>query len=113
MGRLLSTGGKSFTMSTPTPLVYLPTSRRCGNSREGCGVLPRGAVLESPEDLHPYECDGLSAYRQLAGLVALPESIDQVQQILRLCSRYQAANQLPRARPFGRNCVNSGGSSSE
>jgi glycolate oxidase len=50
--------------------------------------LPHGALLESPEDLHPYECDGLSAYRQIPGLVALPETIEQVQQILRLCSEY-------------------------
>jgi len=48
--------------------------------------LPRAALLDSPEDLHPYECDGLSAYRQLPGLVALPETIEQVQHILRLCS---------------------------
>jgi glycolate oxidase len=51
--------------------------------------LPGNALLDAPEDLHPYECDGLSAYRQLPGLVALPETIEQVQQILRLCSEYR------------------------
>ncbi|HWR86895.1 MAG TPA: FAD-binding protein, partial [Acidiferrobacterales bacterium] len=51
--------------------------------------LPRAALLDSPEDLHPYECDGLSAYRQLPGLVLLPETIEQVQHILRLCSEYR------------------------
>jgi glycolate oxidase len=50
-------------------------------------ILPADAVLHQPEDLRPYECDGLSAYRQLPMLVALPETIDQVQAILRLCSQ--------------------------
>jgi len=52
-------------------------------------LLPASAVLDTEEDLHPYECDGLSAYRQLPGLVALPETIEQVQHILRLCSEYR------------------------
>jgi len=51
--------------------------------------LPHHALLDSPEDLHPYECDGLSAYRQLPGLVVLPETIEQVQKTLRLCSEYR------------------------
>ena len=48
--------------------------------------LPAAAVLEREEDRRPYECDGLSAYRQPPGLVVLPETIEQVQRILRLCS---------------------------
>ncbi len=52
-------------------------------------ILPASAVLDSEEDLRPYECDGLSAYRQLPGLVALPETVEQVQQILRLCSEHR------------------------
>jgi len=52
-------------------------------------ILPASAVLDSEEDLRPYECDGLSAYRRLPGLVALPETVEQVQQILRLCSEYR------------------------
>ena len=48
--------------------------------------LPSSAVLEREEDRRPYECDGLSAYRQPPGLVVLPETIEQVQRILRLCS---------------------------
>jgi len=35
--------------------------------------------------MRPYECDGLSAYRQLPALVCLPESVDQVQAIMRIC----------------------------
>jgi glycolate oxidase len=48
-------------------------------------VLPPKAVLSEPEDLHPYECDGLTAYRKLPMLVTLPGTIEQVQAILRIC----------------------------
>ena len=43
-------------------------------------------VLTEVEDLHPYECDALTAYRQLPLLVILPETIEQVQRALRLCA---------------------------
>ena len=48
--------------------------------------LPRDAVLTDAEDMHPYECDGLSAYRKLPWIVALPETVEQVGRILKLCS---------------------------
>jgi len=47
--------------------------------------LPADAVLERHEELRPYECDGLSAYRQLPLLVVLPRTVDEVQQVMRLC----------------------------
>jgi len=53
--------------------------------RELGGILPGEALLHQPEDLRPYECDGLSAYRSLPLAVALPERVEQVQAILRLC----------------------------
>ena len=49
-------------------------------------LLPQDAVLHEEEDLHPYECDGLSAYRRLPLVVVLPSTVAQVQAILRLCS---------------------------
>lgn len=49
-------------------------------------ILPKGALLHSEEDLRPYECDGLSAYRRLPLMVALPETITQVQEVLKQCS---------------------------
>lgn len=48
-------------------------------------ILPADAVLCETEDLRPYECDGLSAYRELPMVVCLPHTIEQVQAILRLC----------------------------
>lgn len=50
-----------------------------------CAILPATAVLASDEALRPYECDGLSAYRELPLAVVLPETIGQVQAVLRLC----------------------------
>jgi glycolate oxidase len=47
--------------------------------------LPERAVLWQEEDTRPYECDGLTAYRQVPMVVALPETEPQVQEILRAC----------------------------
>ena len=43
-------------------------------------------MLYEEEDTRPYECDGLTAYRQLPMVVALPETEAQVQRILSTCS---------------------------
>jgi len=48
-------------------------------------ILPTNSILHQTEDLHPYECDGLSAYRNLPLAVVLPNEINQVQAILKLC----------------------------
>lgn len=48
-------------------------------------IVPEDAVLLEEEDLRPYECDGLSAYRELPLVVVLPETTEQVQEIMRLC----------------------------
>ena len=47
--------------------------------------LPERALLYEREDVQPYECDGLSAYRQLPMVVALPETEAEVQRILKAC----------------------------
>ena len=51
--------------------------------------LPARAVLWEEEDTRPYECDGLTAYRQLPMVVALPETDEQVRRILETCSAMQ------------------------
>jgi glycolate oxidase len=48
-------------------------------------ALPAGAVLSSPEELKPYECDALTMYRQTPLAVALPADEAQVAAALRLC----------------------------
>ena len=50
-------------------------------------VLPEHAILFTPEDTTPYECDGLTAYRERPLVVALPETTAQVQAVLQACSR--------------------------
>ncbi len=51
--------------------------------------LPDLEILHSQEDLRPYECDGLSAYRVVPMLVVLPERIEQVQELLKICHARQ------------------------
>jgi glycolate oxidase len=53
--------------------------------------IPAESILFDTEDLKPYECDGLSAYRAMPLIVVLPETIEQVQRTLRLCHE----NQVP------------------
>jgi glycolate oxidase len=47
--------------------------------------MPAHAVLYREEETRPFECDGLSAYRQLPMVVALPETEEQVVRVLRAC----------------------------
>jgi glycolate oxidase len=54
-------------------------------------ILPSRCVLHQQEDTRPYECDGLSAFRQLPIAVVLPETQEQVQAVLRACH----ANDVP------------------
>ena len=48
-------------------------------------VLPAHALLWNREDTTPYECDGLTAYRERPLVVVLPETYGQVQAVLKTC----------------------------
>ncbi len=48
-------------------------------------VLPAHALLWNSEDTTPYECDGLTAYRERPLVVALPETYAEVQAVLKTC----------------------------
>jgi glycolate oxidase len=48
-------------------------------------LLPAHALLARREDTVPYECDGLTAYRETPLVVALPETEAQVAAVLRAC----------------------------
>jgi len=54
-------------------------------------LLPPSALLTSPEDTRPYECDGLTIYRQLPAAVAIPDHESQVVAVLKQCH----ASRLP------------------
>ncbi|MEK7207160.1 MAG: glycolate oxidase subunit GlcD [Pseudomonadota bacterium] len=74
-------------MNTPLPQQSLKhKTSRLNFAAALCDFLPPASILATQEDMQPYECDGLSAYRRIPGLVVLPETIEQVQRILKLCS---------------------------
>ena len=45
-------------------------------------------VIEDAETQKPYECDGLSMFCEMPMLVVLPERIEDVQQVLKICHQY-------------------------
>src|SRR4030081_3828861 len=49
--------------------------------------LPEDCVLSREEERRPYECDGLTVFRQLPGLVVLPRTEQQLHQVLLTCNR--------------------------
>ena len=67
----------------------LPKVDKTGLLRVLHDTLPDLEVLHRSEDLKPYECDGLSAYRTTPMLVVLPERLEQVQTLLRICHERQ------------------------
>ena len=48
-------------------------------------ILSPEFLLTKKEELTPYECDGLSAYQRLPLAVVLPDTIEQVQEIVKCC----------------------------
>ncbi len=48
-------------------------------------IVPGEGVIEKPDELRPYESDGLTAYRQPPMVVVLPETVEQVAAILSYC----------------------------
>ncbi|MBU0752624.1 MAG: FAD-binding protein [Gammaproteobacteria bacterium] len=55
---------------------------------ELAGIVPAAALLTADEDLKPYECDGLTAYRQVPLAVVLAADESQVVAVLRACHRH-------------------------
>ena len=48
-------------------------------------VLPDDALVSAPDELATFECDGLTAYREIPLLVVLPTDVGQVRAALRCC----------------------------
>ena len=75
--------------ATETP----PASERLARQTEVVQALsqhlPGHTLLWQSEETTPYECDGLTAYRQRPLVVALPETYAQVQAVLQVCHRLQ------------------------
>ena len=49
------------------------------------GIVPGEGVIAGEREMRPYETDGLTAYRQLPMVVVLPETTQQVAEVLRYC----------------------------
>jgi glycolate oxidase len=50
-------------------------------------IVDGRGLISSPEELHTYECDGLTNFRVMPHAVLLPSSTEQVQKIVRVCHR--------------------------
>ena len=48
-------------------------------------IVPGEGVIAAERELRPYESDGLTAYRQLPMVVVLPDTTEQVAEVLRYC----------------------------
>nr|MCU0919791.1 FAD-binding protein [Burkholderiaceae bacterium] len=77
-------------MNAPLPAeAAAPSGARAARQSEVLAalqpLLPAHALLWRGEDTVPYECDGLTAYREQPLLVALPETEAQVAAVLRCC----------------------------
>ncbi len=51
-------------------------------------VLPETSVIADAAGMRPYECDGLTAIREQPWLVVLPETEQQVAQVVRICAEH-------------------------
>src|SRR3982750_2831971 len=52
-------------------------------------IVPVEGVIDDLDGMRPYECDALSAYRQMPLVVVLPETVAQVAAILRYCQDHK------------------------
>ncbi|MBV8619061.1 MAG: FAD-binding protein [Curvibacter sp.] len=75
------------TPSSPSPQARTERQSQVVQALER--VLPAHALLWHSEDTVPYECDGLTAYRERPLVVALPETEDEVQAVLQTCHALQ------------------------
>ena len=50
-------------------------------------IVPGEGVIDGAEELQAYDCDGLMAYRQPPLIVVLPETTEQVSEVLKFCHR--------------------------
>jgi glycolate oxidase len=60
----------------------MEVSRLAGGFRE---IVGDDGVVTDPQELRTYECDGLTAYAAVPGIVVLPTTAEQVAAIVRTC----------------------------
>jgi len=74
----------SIAMPKPDALTLAKRDRIIAALRE---IVPGEGVIDDLDGLRPWESDGLTAYRQPPMVVVLPETVEQVQQVLRWCHK--------------------------
>ena len=55
--------------------------------KEFCDFLPRERVIADTPSLQAYDCDALTAYRQMPMIVVLPDDVTEVSKIMAICHR--------------------------
>jgi glycolate oxidase len=87
-------GARSAVAATPAdderfsdPYAGVDADRRTEIVDALAEILPAGSLLHRAAEVKPYECDGLSVFRQEPVAVALPDSEEQVVQVLQVCDR--------------------------
>ncbi len=77
------------TAAAPTAALSERAARQAEVVQALSRAVPAHALLWHSEDTTPYECDGLTAYRQRPLVVCLPETYEEVQAVLRVCHQLQ------------------------
>jgi glycolate oxidase len=101
--------------TTPAQVAQLNrTNRQAEVVRALSAVVPAHALLWQLEDTVPYECDGLTAYRERPLVVVLPETEAQVSAVLKAChaldvpvwraARAPACRAVPCRMPWASHC---------
>src|SRR6059058_5658878 len=76
-----------MTLRMPEPDAAV-LARRGEIVRDLSIIVPGEGVIAHEREMRPYESDGLTAYRQLPFVVVLPETTEQVSQVLRYCHEH-------------------------
>ncbi len=74
---------------TPTPHASTPLIGRDALIAHLQQLLPANSLCVEAEMLRAWECDGLSAIKQVPWLVAMPDTLEQIQAILALCHAHR------------------------
>ncbi len=69
-------------MPVPSPKVLAKKARVVSRLSQ---ILPRDAVISTPEETRAYECDGLTAYTCPPLCVVLPSTTEEVSEVLKIC----------------------------
>ena len=89
------------TLEPERPLMRMPEPDAAVIARKPAivaalrAIVPGEGVIADADALKPYECDGLSAYRQPPLAVVLPQTTAEVARILKLCDT-EGINVVPR-----------------